>query len=92
MKVLKKLSLLSGVAALVVAALYVEASAAQQSGTAQGQSQPRRTTSQAANQRRSYRSYSYEPSRGGDVAPRASSPTWSRADSKVKARYGYYPY
>jgi hypothetical protein len=90
MTVLKKLSLLSGVAALVVAALYVQASAAQQGSTVQ--TQPRRTTSQAANQRRSYRSYSYEPSRGGDVAPRAAAPTWSRADSKVKFRYGYYPY
>jgi hypothetical protein len=90
MTVLKKLSLLSGVAALVVAALYVQASAAQQGSTVR--TQPRRTTSQAANQRRSYRSYSYEPSRGGDVAPRAAAPTWSRADSKVKFRYGYYPY
>ena len=90
MTVLKRMSLLSGAAVLALSAAYSQANAADQTGTTQVQ--PQRTTARAAAQRRSYRSYSYEPSRGGDVSRRASSPTWARADSKVKFRYGYYPY
>lgn len=87
MSIVKRLSILSGAAVLALAAVYVQAGAAEQNTAPQTQ-QPRRT----AAQRRNYRSYSYEPSRGGDVGPRASSPTWQRADSKVKFRYGTYPY
>ncbi len=89
MSIVKRLSLVSAAAVLALAAAYVPASA---QNTAPQTQQPRRTATQTAAQRRNYRSYSYEPSRGGDVGPRASSPTWQRADSKVKFRYGTYPY
>ncbi|HEY4307964.1 MAG TPA: hypothetical protein VGN12_00805 [Pirellulales bacterium] len=91
MSVFKRLSLLSAVAVVTVAAVYSQAGAAQQSGNSSTQARPR-TAQQTAAQRRNYRAYSYEPSRGGDVGPRASADSWKRADSKVKFRYGYYPY
>ncbi len=88
MKFSKFLSVVAGTAFLALAVQYVQAIEPNGNGSQQVQTQRPR----ASAQRRSYRSYSYEPSRGGDVAPRVGSPTWSRADSKVKSRYGYYPY
>jgi hypothetical protein len=96
MKVLKSLSILSGVGVVALSMAFATARAEQaQSSTAKAQTQPRttaRTTTARTNARRNYRAYSYEPSRGGDVAPRVGSPTYTRADSKVKFRYGSYPY
>jgi len=89
MKFSKMLSAVAGLAFLALAVSYVQAIEPNDNGAQQVQTQ---RAPRASAQRRSYRAYSYEPSRGGDVAPRVSSPTWNRADSKVKARYGYYPY
>jgi hypothetical protein len=92
MRILKSLSLVSGIVALGLSAAMVQVGGAQDTNkSVQAQSQPR-TNSRAAAQRRSYRSYSYEPDRGGDISGRASTPTWSRADTKAKFRYGVYPY
>lgn len=91
MRIVKSLSLLGGIGALALSASFVVADDSTVPSTAapQAQTQPR-TTARTTNTRRTYRSYSYEPSRGGDIGARV--PTWSRADSKVKFRYGTYPY
>jgi hypothetical protein len=91
MKIVKRLSIVSGAVLLALSALYVQASA-QNTENSSVQNQPRTTARSTAQQRRNYRAYSYEPWRGGDIAVRASSPTWQRADSKVKFRYGTAPY
>ena len=91
MKILKSIALLSGVAALALTVAFASARADEPKTTAKAQTQPQRTTART-NARRSYRSYSYEPSRGGDISGRAASPSYTRADTKVKFRYGSYPY
>ena len=91
MKFVKFLSVVSAAALLYLGVAFTVNADDASTANSQIQSQPRATARSTA-QRRNYRAYSYEPSRGGDVARRASSPTWSRADSKVKFRYGYYPY
>jgi hypothetical protein len=92
MKIVKRLSIVSGAALLALSALYVQASAQNTTNSSVQNQQPRTTARSTSQQRRNYRAYSYEPSRGGDVSLRASSPTWQRADSKVKFRYGPAPY
>lgn len=92
MKIVKRLSIVSGAVLLALGALYVQASAQNTSNSSVQNQQPRTTARSTAEQRRNYRAYSYEPWRGGDIAVRAKSPTWQRADSKVKFRYGTAPY
>jgi hypothetical protein len=96
MRILKRLSVVSGIVAIGLMASMVQMGGAQESkSSAQTQTQAQnqqRTNSRQSAQRRSQRSYSYLPSRGGDISGRASTPTWSRADSKAKFRYGSYPY
>jgi hypothetical protein len=92
MKVLKSLSILSGVGAMVLAVAFASARADETTTAVKAQSQPQRTTARTSAARRSQRAYSYEPSRGGDIARRAASPSFTRADTKVKFRYGSYPY
>ncbi|HVU89062.1 MAG TPA: hypothetical protein VHD36_17190 [Pirellulales bacterium] len=92
MKFVKRLSILSGAALLTLGALSVPAGAQNTTSSSVQNQQPRTTARTTAQQRRNYRAYSYEPSRGGDISVRASSPTWQRADSKVKFRYGPAPY
>jgi len=92
MKILKSLSILSGVGALALTVAFASARADETKATAKAQTQPQRTTARANAQRRSQRSYSYQPSRGGDISGRASTPSYTRADTKVKFRYGAYPY
>jgi hypothetical protein len=92
----------TGVAAIAIAALVTQANAADGQKTttkqpvAQAQTQaPARTAqpAQATAQRRTYRSYSYEPQYSSNNFGRTyRGPTWARADSKVKFRYGTFPY
>jgi len=90
MRIVKGVSFLCGIGALALSAsLALADGSAAPNTTNKAQVQPR-TNTQATATRRSYRSYSYEPNRGGDIGARV--PTWSRADSKVKFRYGVYPY
>jgi hypothetical protein len=102
MRFYKFLVVSTGVAAIAIAALVTQANAAdgQQATTkapvAKAQTQAPVTTvqpAQATAQRRTYRSYSYEPQYNtGNFGRSYRGPTWARADSKVKFRYGVYPY
>lgn len=89
MKVLKTLSIASGIGALALAATLFQTAGAQQQSAPSVQTQTPTRTAQTP-QRRTTRSYSYAPNRGLEPGP--NTPTWKRADSKVKFRYGTYPY
>lgn len=89
MKVLKSLSIAAGIGAVALAATLFQTAGAQEQSAPSVQTQAPARTVQAP-QRRTTRSYSYAPNRGLEPGP--NTPTWKRADSKVKFRYGYYPY
>jgi hypothetical protein len=102
MRFYKLLVVSTGVAAIAIAALVTQANAADgqaaktKAPAAKVQTQAPATAvqpAQAAAPRRTYRSYSYEPQyNNGNFGRSYRGPTWARADSKVKFRYGSYPY
>ncbi|HEY2838626.1 MAG TPA: hypothetical protein VGJ26_05740 [Pirellulales bacterium] len=102
MRFSKFLVVSTGVAAIAIVALVSQANAAdgqqaaakQPVAKAQVQTPARAAQpAQATAQRRTYRSYSYEPQyNNGNFGRSYRGPTWARADSKVKFRYGSFPY
>jgi hypothetical protein len=100
MRFSKFLVVSTGVAAIAIVALVAQANAAdgQQAAKAPAAKVQTQTPAKAVQpatataQRRTYRSYSYEPQYNNNSGRSYRGPTWARADSKVKFRYGVYPY